>query len=564
MRTIVPNSKKRISAMEQYWQFAAIFGLLIGLMGAAAAQPVTLAAPLSRPSNLAAACVMLGRSSPEVARRLAAIPDAPTIVFSATVIPAGGNGNPIQKDYPEHCRIEGQIAPTIGFELRLPTQTWNGKFMMGGCGGPCGYFLSDRIDPALVRNYAVVVTDMGHKGQGWMFADNNIQGMIDFGYRSTHVTAVAAKEIINEFYGTRASRNYFNGCSTGGRQGLVEAQRYPDDFDGIVAGAPPWKQTGHQPYASYWPAYANMKDGKPILDRSKLPMLHKAVLAKCDAADGLADGIIQNPLACNFKPSDIACKRGEALGNCLTNEEAAVVAKIYQGPVTSKGILLHRGQAKGSELNWTAFLGDNGNPGAAYDPIDSTLHHLAFLPSPGPTYRVQQFDFDRDPPRLASNDAFFNHTNPDLGRLKANGGKLILFHGWNDDNGIPPELAIDYYKMVEQTMGGWEQTQDFLRLFMMPAMNHCRGGIGGGEIDWISAIENWVERGSPPEQVIVHHLAGDYIRAGGQMRLGRHPLHAMEYDRSRPVYAYPGIARYRGSGDPALPASWMRDSSTDK
>ncbi len=542
--------------MTFFKNMAALFCFWLSLMGVATAQTV---AKNTGPSDPATTCINLARGGPDVARKFAAIMDAPTTILTAVVVPAGGNGNVVQKDWPEHCRVEGQIAPTIGFELRMPTKTWNGKFIMGGCGGPCGMYLTDRTDPALVRNYAVVVTDMGHKGAGWMFADNNLEGMVDFGYRSTHVTSIAAKEIIAAFYGTKASRNYFIGCSTGGRQGLVEAQRFPEDFDGIAAGAPPFKQTGHQPYAMVWPAASNMKDGKPIMDRSKLPMLHKAVLEKCDALDGLADGILQNPAACTFQPTDILCKAGSDTENCLTADEATVVAKIYQGPVNSKGILLHRGQARGSELGWgSAFLGDNGKPGSALDPADTTLHHLAFLPSPGPGYRVSQFDYDRDPPRLAANDAFFYHNNPDLSRLRDNGRKLIFYMGWNDDNFIPPELAIDYFQTVERTMGGPEKTREFARLFMVPGMNHCRGGIGGGEIDWITALENWVEKGQAPEQVIAYHMKDAYPAANGQQRLGRHPLDPSDYDRSRPVYAYPAVAQYKGSGDPTKPESWKK------
>ena len=536
--------------------FATLLGFAFAAVaGHSGAQPKAAA---TGPIDPAATCARLARGGQEVAHRFAAILDAPTTILSAVVIPAGGNGNVVQKDYPEHCRVEGMIQSTVGFELRMPTQTWNGKFMMGGCGGPCGLYLNDRIDPALVRNYAVVVTDMGHKGAGWSFANNNVGQMIDFGYRSTHVTAVAAKQLIGEFYGIAASRNYYSGCSTGGRQGLVEAQRFPEDFDGIIAGAPPWKQTGHYPFASHWPARSNMKDGKPILDRSKLPMLHAAVLAKCDAADGLKDGIIQNPPACNFEPGQIQCKPGADPASCLTADEVTVVAKIYQGPVNAKGRVLNRGQAKGSELKWTELLGNNGVPGATYDPPDTTSHHLAFLPASAPGYRLKDFDYDRDPPRLAANDWMFNHTNPDLSRFKANGGKLILYHGWNDDNWISPQLAIDYYEMAERTMGGPEKMREFMRLFMMPGMDHCRGGVGGGEVDWITALENWVEKGKAPDEVIVHHMAAAYPGADGKLRLGRHPLQPTEYDRRRPVYAYPDIAQYQGSGDPAQPASWKR------
>ena len=528
------------------------------------AQSAMVAAAQQGLSDGAARCDALLHGGAEVARKFANLLDAPTTIVSARLVSAGGNGDIVEKDYPEHCRVEGQIAPTVGFLLRMPTRVWNGKFLMGGCGGPCGLYLTDRSDPALVRGYAVVVTDMGHKGSGWMFADNNLAQMVDFGYRATHVTAIAAKAVIAEFYGDRPKRNYFVGCSTGGRQGLVEAQRFPMDFDGIVAGAPPWMQTGHQPYASYWPTLANMKDGKPILDVSKLPLIHEAVLAACDANDGLKDGIIQNPAACNWQPSAMVCHSGADSMSCLTSDEAEVVRKIYQGPVDSTGQRLYRGQARGSEMTWTNYVGQNGKPGPFWSLTDTTLHHLAFLPAPGPGYSIQQFDFDRDPPRLATNDVLFAHANPDLTKFRDHGSKLIIFHGWNDNNNIPPELAIDYYRLVQATMGGPDTAAQTARLFMLPGAYHCRYGEGGGEVDWLTALENWVEHGAAPEQVLAYHMKHEPYDsvpiAGSESRntlIPRHPLNPDSYDRVRPVFAYPGVARYK-SGDPALPSSWVR------
>ena len=500
-----------------------------------------------------------------MARRFANLQDAPTTILSARLIPAGGNGDIVEQDYPEHCRVEGQIAPTVGFLLRMPTRSWNGKFLMGGCGGPCGLYLTDRSDPALVRGYAVVVTDMGHKGSGWMFADNNLAQMVDFGYRSTHVTALAAKAVIAEFYGNAARRNYFMGCSTGGRQGMVEAQRFPTDFDGIVAGAPPWMQTGHQPYAAYWPTLANMKDGKPILDVKRLPLIHKAVLQACDANDSLMDGIIQNPAACGWQPTQLICRDGADPATCLTANEAEVVRKIYQGPVNSAGARLYRGQARGSEMTWTSYVGQDGKAGPFWFSTDTTLHHLAFLPSPGPGYTIQRFDFDRDPARLAANDVLFAHANPDLTKFRDHGGKLLIFHGWNDNNNIPPELAVDYYRLVQGTMGGAAAAAETARLFMLPGAYHCRYGEGGGEVDWLTALENWVENGRAPDYVLAYHMRQEPYAsvpvAGSEQRnllIPRHPLSPDSYDRVRPVYAYPGVARYQ-RGDPALAGSWVRD-----
>jgi len=202
-------------------------------------------------------------------------------------VPAGGTHGAADDDLPEICRVEGVIAPTVGFLVRMPTRNWNGKFMMGGCGGPCGNYLEDRIDPALVRNYAVVNTDMGHKGSGWLFGYNNLQGQVDFAYRATHVTAVVAKEVIKAFHGNAASRNYFNCWSTGGRQAMISAQRFPDDFEGIIAGAPVYDEVGDSPYFLEWNLRVNTAaDGSTILTADKLDVVHDAVLRKCDALGG--------------------------------------------------------------------------------------------------------------------------------------------------------------------------------------------------------------------------------------------------------------------------------------
>ena len=492
------------------------------------------------------------------------ISDAPTKILSADVVPPDA-----AKGTPEICRVEGNISPTIGFLLRMPTKTWNGKFMMGGCGGPCGNYLEDRIDPALARNYAVVTTDMGHKGQGWNWAYHNLDGQIDFGYRSTHLVALVAKVIIAEYYGKKATRNYYWGCSTGGRQGMVEAQRFPKDFEGIIAGAPVWNQTGNNPYFGSWNALVNIdKNGKPILDAKKLPMIHESVLAACDALDGLKDGILQDPRRCKWDPSQILCKGGNQ-DSCLTQAEAEVVRKINQGATNSKGERLYWGMPPGSEDQWTPiWINSDGKPGTALGGpgfiADTMQHWVAFFYEKGPFYSAMDFNYDEDPERIALKEWIFNAQNPDLRKFKNAGGKLILFTGWHDNN-IPPEAAVDYYETTTRTMGGEKATKEFFRLFLLPAVNHCRGGLGGGEVDWITALENWVEKSQAPEQVIAYHLKDPYpvLRGacGGEAPytvFGRHPLDPSTYDRTRPVYAYPDVAMWSGKGDPNQASSWQK------
>jgi feruloyl esterase len=531
-------------------------GWLVLALASAVVAPVAAAAP-------ADACRALADAAH--ARDFASILDAPTAVLSATVIPAGGDGSPIEADLPEHCRVEGQIPPAVGFLLRLPTQAWNGKFMMGGCGGPCGVYMTDRIDPALVRGYATVVTDMGHKGAGFGFMRDNLAGQIDFAYRATHVTAVAAKTIVAAFYGRAAARNYYAGCSTGGRQGMVEAQRFPGDFEGIVAGAPVWNQTLNNPMFGSWGAIANTgNDGRPILDARKLPLIHRAVLAACDARDGLADGILQDPRRCAWDPAALLCKAG-AGEDCLTAAEADVVRKIYDGPRNAVGAPLFWGMMRGSEDQWGPWVGHDGTPGSAIaDGYTNAAISYAAFPGPAPYFVPRDFDYVRDPPRLGLTEWMFNAQNPDLRRFKAAGGKLILYTGWNDNN-IPPGAVVDYYETAERTLGGPAATRDFFRLFLLPAVNHCGTGLGGGEVDWIGALEAWVERGKAPEAVIAHHMLREPypVQARALTDPGfpltlmpRHPLSPGSFDRARPVYPYPDVAQYRGRGDPALPASW--------
>lgn len=524
-----------------------------------------LATPHAHAAGDAAACKALSDAAHAV--QFANIPDAPTTILSAKLVPKGGNGSQMESDFPEICDVEGQIAPNIGFVLRMPTATWNGKFLMGGCGGPCGQYPLDRYDTALVRNYAVVVTDMGHKGNNWLFNYNNLDAMIDFGYRSTHVTAVAAKDIIADFYGKRAARNYFWGCSTGGRQAMVEAQRFPKDFEGILAGAPVWHQTGNQLYFSLWATRVNVgADGKPILSSAKLPMIHDAVLAACDAIDGLKDGLLQDPRKCAWDPKSIQCK-GAAAPNCLTAAEADVVQKIYDGARNSKGEKLYWGMARGSEDQWAPiWINSDGKFGTALgDPSGKALvmSYRSFYYAPGPGYSLFDFDYDRDPQRLELTEGIYNAQNPDLRKFKRAGGKLILYTGWNDNN-IPPEAAIDYYDTATRTMGGAAATTDFFRLFLMPAVNHCQNGLGGGELDWISALETWVEQGKAPEQVIAYHLTKeeyprmDRLAGDRSTRYPRHPLDPNLYDRSRPVFAYPDVAKWSGKGDPNQASTWVK------
>ena len=498
-------------------------------------------------------CLALSTPGAAIEHRMVAMPDAPTRILKST-IDAAVDG------LPESCRVSGLIAPHTHFELRMPTKTWNGKFLMLGCGGYCGSIDSRRSDPGLARNYAVVLTDMGHQGSSWLFAYNNLQGEIDFAYRSTHTVAVASKEIIDAYYGSRADKNYFMGCSTGGRQAMVEAQRFPRDFDGIVAGAPVYDETGDGAYFVLWSALANIgQNGKPILSPEKLPLIRNAVMEQCDGADGLKDGVLQDPRQCTWQPSDMQCGLGQSTDKCLTADEVGVVNKIYSGATNSDGDPWYFGMSLGSEYTWTPeFIGQDGKigdwlegPQSFGEEFITTMPFFYDLPIGTP---AATFDFDTDPPRMGLTEVLYNAQNPDLRKFKKNGGKLLLYHGWDDDQ-IPPGISVDYYETSTRTMGGPDQTTDFFRMFMIPSMLHCiMGGPGGTEVDWITAIENWVEKDEAPEQIVVHRMK----TTGYSVPRARHPLDPDEYDQKRPVYPYPAVARFKGVGDPNDPDAWQK------
>jgi feruloyl esterase len=295
-------------------------------------------------------------------------------------------------------------------------------------------------------------------------------------------------------------------------------------------------------------------------------MIHQAVLDACQTKGGPKDGILQNPAACTWDPGVIQCKAGDKVATCLTAQEADVVRKIYTGAVNSKGRRLYFGMPRGSELDWApGFVNTNGKPGdylAGFGgPGNSIMTYAAFFYSPGPKYSERDFDYDKDPARLGVIENLYNAQNPDLRAFKEAGGKLILFHGWND-NQIPAGASVDYYETATRTVGGPNATRSFFRLFMLPSVGHCRGGAGGGEVDWISALENWVEKGHAPDSVTAYRMKVEPYPtvevAPGEMGLQfpRHPLDKADYLTARPVFAYPSVARWSGAGEPSDPSTW--------
>jgi len=483
------------------------------------------------------------------------LPDAPTTIITASDVAAS-------EDLPAYCRIEGIVAPQVRFELRLPRSDWNGRYLMQGCGGLCGIIKIAAADDALARGYAVTTTNMGHSGNpaSGMWGYNNRAAEIDFGYRATHVSNIAARALVTAYYGRDADWSYFRGCSTGGRQGLVEAQRYPEDFDGIIAGAPVINETGVGALHLLWSVRANLNDrGNPIMDGRRIAGVREAVLDHCDELDGLRDGLIADPRVCDFKPASLACDNDRTGENCLSADEVGVLEKLYGGPQNSDGDQLYPGGLMpGSEYEWVpALIGLDGQPALALQMplIGDFLRYLAFAEDPGPGYSIMDFDFDRDPPRLAFMESIYTASNPDLRRFRERGGKLLLYQGW-DDLEVTPTNTVEYYELTSRAMGGPDATREFFRLYMLPGVAHCRRGSGADAVDFLSYIEAWVEQGESPERIVAAHLAEPQAYDG--LPPLRFPLDDSRVEFRRSVFPYPGIAEWNGQDDVRDADNWVR------
>jgi feruloyl esterase len=415
------------------------------------------------------------------------------------------------------CVVEGSMAPSIGFTALMPTRTWTGRYLQTGCGGLCGrtslqVAAADGCVPVAAGGFAIASSDMGHAGMGGDFG-RDPQKRVDFAYRAMHLTALAAKRLMREYYGRDARYAYFNGCSDGGREALVEAQRYPDDFDGIVAGAPALNFQVQNGLFHAWQARSNTgPDGMPILVAPRLPVLHAAVVAQCDALDGAKDGILADPRACHVDLASITCTAGQATGTtCLSAAEAKTARRFYDGPrdAASGARLTLGGPQPGSELSWAGVY----VPASASQPIFSeritldTLRHLSFPQNPPASFGLADVRFDAAwIERLRPLHALYDATNPDLSAFAAGGGKLILWHGWSDPH-ISPINTIAYHEAVGAQLGV-EKRATFERLYLVPGMYHCGGGEGPSRLDLLTPLMAWVEQGVAPGAVAVKPAGG--------------------------------------------------------
>jgi Tannase and feruloyl esterase len=496
--------------------------------------------PIQRP--LSNSCEALAQ------RDFSAIPDAPTALFSAQLVAATGQT-------PQYCSVTGYITPQIQFEMRLP-QNWNRRYLQVGCGGYCGSLRAGaESNTALNQNFAVAFDNSGHVGGdngagSALWALDRPQLRIDFGYRSEHVMSIAAKAILTAFYSNAPNYAYFQGCSNGGRQALQEAQRYPNDFNGIIAGAPAAFQAPLNGEYETWNARANLDArANSILSANKLSLIQQAALADCDGKDELVDRQITDPRVCTFKPESLRCN-GSNQANCLTTAEIAVVNKIYSGPVDEQGNRLYPGnQTIGSELGWAgSSIGSNGQTPFAAQISDSYLKYLAFPKSPPPSFSYRDWQFTREGfDRLRPLGKVYNATNPNLKAFRARGGKLLLYHGWADP-AIPPQGTIAYYQAVQDTLGGLANVQQFARLFLLPGVYHCQGGTGPSRVDYLSPIVAWVEQGKPPTKLIATQTTADSAGGGFSNPTEGASGNNAKVIRTRPIFPYPMQARYNGKG----------------
>ncbi len=429
---------------------------------------------------------------------------------------------------PAFCRVSAVISPAIHFELWLPLSDWNGKFEGTGNGGYAGAIVYRELADGVRRHYAAANTDMGHKStfpDPGSWALGHPQLVIDQGYRAQHLTAVKSKAIVRAFYGERPRRSYFVGCSSGGWQGLTEAQRYPREYDGIVAGAPAMEVI-HLHAGTIWTNLAAMQ-----ISPTKLRLITNAVLAECDGRDGVKEGLLNDPLTCHFSPSELACKAGESPATCLTPVEVSALERIYEGLHDSSGQPIYPGWPRGVEYALALMRQPFVAALAA-----STFKDMVFE---DPSWDYHHIDYDRAV-RLADRKVggILNNSSPDLRAFRRAGGKLILWHGWADPL-ISPLHTLEYYQKVAAFFAaehpGSEDAeiariQGFARLFLAPGVNHCGGGPGPDQFDALGALERWVERGVAPQRIVASHLTHGVV------------------DRTRPLCAYPRVAKYLGHG----------------
>jgi hypothetical protein len=468
--------------------------------------------------------------------------------FKPSPPPSAGALKPFES-LPAFCRVQGVIQPSsyshIEFEVWLPISGWNGKYLGVGNGGFAGSIrytgdvarLNDMgLQGALREGYVGSSTDTGHQGDQFdgKWALGHQEKIADYGYRAIHETAEHAKTIMRTFYGTGPRRSYFDSCSTGGRQALIEAQRYPADYDGLISGAPVASFTGTSVLFD-WNLLATTVDPDSYIPARKLPAIEAAALAACDARDGVRDGVIDNPTRCNFSPIALLCQGTESDG-CLTQPQIAALQKIYGGPRNARGEQIYPGFLPGGESGWAQWITGSAPDKSIEFSMSVQGGGDAYFLHQDPAYNYRAFDIERDVKvREEKMGPMLNATDPDLQAFKKRGGKLLLYHGWNDP-ALTPMATVNYYKRVLAKMGP-KSAADLVRLYMVPGMQHCGGGPGPNNFGqpMMAALQHWVEDGVAPAAIIATKYKANGDPASGVIR-------------TRPLCPYPQVARYKGTG----------------
>jgi feruloyl esterase len=437
----------------------------------------------------------------------------------------GGGGNPYA-NLPAFCRVAATLKPStdsdIKMEIWLPATGWNNKFEADGNGAWTGSITQNTLAAGIALGYATSMTDTGHEGGSASFALGHPEKQIDFGYRAVHELAVKSKAIIAAYYGQAPKYSYWNGCSAGGKQGLKEAQMFPGDFDGIIAGTPVSDWVGRA-VGAVWMGQASHETEGSAIPAAKYAAIHKAALDACDALDGVKDGVIENPETCKFDPVVMQCK-GEDSNDCLTAAQVTTARKVYSGvinPRTKEQIF--PALMPGSEMGWGTQVGAN--------PFGPGLDEFRFIVFKNPDWDYKTMNFDSDvAAAVKADNNMMNAMDPNLKPYFDRGGKILQYHGWADQQ-MSPGNSPKYYKMVLEKLGGASKVMDNYRLFMVPGMGHCGGGDGTDTFDKRVILEQWVEQKKAPEQIVASHMSGG------------------KADKTRPLCPYPQVAVYKGTGD---------------
>jgi feruloyl esterase len=479
------------------------------------------------------------------------------------------------------CRVTVKVEPLIILTINLPTERWTQRYIQygggGGAPGPNGYDRAGTCQPALNGEFAVGGNNLGHfvagepQGfdtvQGWEWAKDP-QRRIDYAYRASHVNVLVARALMQAYYGRAPRYAYFMGCSEGGREALIEAQRYPGDFDGVSAGAPAALQAAQETTFHLWIAQSNRRmDGTNILMPEKRKLIHDAVLAQCDTLSGVKDGLLQDPSACHFSPASLRCPAAATdTARCLTDEEVGALQRLYDGAHDGQGNALHFGLQRGGEALW----GLANTPMAAAPGARQAALSMAYLMLPEVTPAAVDYDhmvFSRAAFALgATLSPLYDGANTDLKPFAARGGKLILWHGLSDFQ-IPPGATLAYYRGLQQFMGV-AVADRFVRMFLIPGMGHCGGGDGYDQFDVLTPLMAWTESKQAPTQIMTGRLTerrtGNGNAPGQPARPPKPFATSMpKLSATRPAYPFPAIPHYTGKGDPDDGANYERGTSPE-